>query len=79
MKWLLALVGAVLILAGSYLAAAIQTTGGVRVEDIRFAGTGGTRMSALLTFRPRRRGRRRACWRCTPDQHREMQDGLRSS
>ena len=48
MKWLLSALGAVLILAGSYLASRIQTADGVRVEDIRFAGTGGIEMSALL-------------------------------
>ncbi|HEY4942332.1 MAG TPA: alpha/beta fold hydrolase [Rhizomicrobium sp.] len=48
MKWMLCVLGAVLILAGSYLASAIQTAGGIRVEDIRFTGTGGLQMSALL-------------------------------
>ena len=48
MKWMLCVLGAVLILAGSYLANAIQTAGGVRMEDIRFTGTGGMQMSALL-------------------------------
>jgi pimeloyl-ACP methyl ester carboxylesterase len=48
MKWLLSALGVVLIVAGSALAAYIQTADGVRVEDIRFAGTGGTQMSALL-------------------------------
>ncbi len=48
MKWFLSVLGAVLILAGSYLASRIQTADGVRVEDIRFAGTGGIQMSALL-------------------------------
>ena len=52
MKWLLGALGAVLILAGSYLAARIQTSDGVRVEDIRFAGTGGIQMSALLYIPP---------------------------
>jgi pimeloyl-ACP methyl ester carboxylesterase len=48
MKWMLCVLGAVMILGGSYLADAIQSANGVRVEDIRFTGTGGTRMSALL-------------------------------
>jgi pimeloyl-ACP methyl ester carboxylesterase len=48
MKWFLSAFGAVLIVAGSFLASRIQTADGVRVEDIRFTGTGGTRMSALL-------------------------------
>src|SRR5258708_7166788 len=52
MKWMLCALGAGLILAGSWLASAIQTAGGIRVEDIRFAGTGGTRMSALLYIPP---------------------------
>ena len=52
MKWLLGALGAVLILAGSYLAARIQTSDGVRVEDIRFSGSGGTQMSALLYIPP---------------------------
>ncbi|MGY4396413.1 pimeloyl-ACP methyl ester carboxylesterase [Sphingomonas sp. UYAg733] len=45
--WLAAL-GLLLILAGAWLAATIQTSGGVSVRDIRFAGTNGTVMSALL-------------------------------
>ena len=52
MKWLLGALGAVLILAGSYLAARVQTSDGVRVEDIRFSGSGGTQMSALLYIPP---------------------------
>jgi pimeloyl-ACP methyl ester carboxylesterase len=48
MKWLLSTLGIVLIAAGSFLASRIQTADGVRVEDIRFMGTGGIRMSALL-------------------------------
>src|SRR5882724_5522671 len=48
MKWFLSALGVVLIVAGSFLAARIQTADGVRVEDIRFPGSGGVRMSALL-------------------------------
>jgi pimeloyl-ACP methyl ester carboxylesterase len=48
MKWLLSTLGVLLIVAGSYLGSRIQTADGVRVEDIRFTGTGGTQMSALL-------------------------------
>jgi len=48
MKWLLSALGVFLIVAGSTLASRIQTADGVRIEDIRFAGTGGTEMSALL-------------------------------
>lgn len=40
---------ALLILSGSFLAHYIQTSGGsVRIRDVRFAGTGGHMMSALL-------------------------------
>ncbi|QNQ11603.1 alpha/beta hydrolase family protein [Sphingomonas alpina] len=45
--WFAAL-GLILILAGAWLAASIQTSGGISVRDIRFAGTNGTTMSALL-------------------------------
>ena len=48
----LAAVGIALILAGSVLAWLIQTSGGVRVADVRFAGTGGLTMSALLYIPP---------------------------
>ena len=48
----LAAVGIALILAGSLLAWLIQTSGGVRVADVRFAGTGGLTMSALLYIPP---------------------------
>jgi len=48
MKWLFCALGALLILSGSYLASRIQTADGIRVEDIRFAGSGGLQMSALL-------------------------------
>ncbi|MFM9853339.1 MAG: alpha/beta hydrolase family protein [Sphingomonadaceae bacterium] len=46
--WWLALIGLILILAGAYYANRVQTDGGITVQDIRFAGTGGTEMSALL-------------------------------
>ena len=52
MRWMLCVLGAGLILAGSWLASAIQTAGGIRVQDIRFAGTGGIQMSALLYIPP---------------------------
>jgi len=48
MKWLLSVLGILLILAGSILASRIQTADGVRIEDVRFAGTGGIELSALL-------------------------------
>ncbi|WCM28897.1 lysophospholipase [Sphingomonas sp. QA11] len=47
-RWMLAAIGMVMILGGALLASAIQTSGGVRVSDIRFNGAGGTEMSALL-------------------------------
>jgi pimeloyl-ACP methyl ester carboxylesterase len=48
----LAFVGAVVMLAGGLLAWLVQTAGGVRVLDVRFAGTGGVAMSALLFIPP---------------------------
>jgi pimeloyl-ACP methyl ester carboxylesterase len=44
--------GLALILAGSLLASAIQTAGGVKLRDVRFVGTGGAPMSALLYIPP---------------------------
>jgi pimeloyl-ACP methyl ester carboxylesterase len=49
---ILFVVGIVLILAGSFAASKVQTAGGIRIEDIRFAGTNGIRMSALLYIPP---------------------------
>ena len=46
--WGLFLVGLVLILGGSWLASAVQTSGGISVTDVRFPGTGGVTMSGLL-------------------------------
>ena len=46
--WIWLLVGLALALGGAWLAASIQTQGGVDVRDIRFTGTGGKQMSALL-------------------------------
>ena len=43
-----ALLGLVLMFAGAALAMAVRTSGGVAVRDVRFVGTGGTVMSALL-------------------------------
>lgn len=37
-SWLAFALGWVVILAGSLLAHAVQTSGGVTVEDVRFAG-----------------------------------------
>lgn len=47
-RWSLALLGAILILAGSLLAYLTQTSGGIKVHDIRFKGAKGNTMSALL-------------------------------
>ena len=45
--WLI-LVGLAIVLAGALIAQSIRTTDGTTVRDIRFAGTNGTVMSALL-------------------------------
>lgn len=50
--WLLLVIGWLLILGGSWLASAIQTSGEIKVQDIRFAGTGGVTMSGLLYTPP---------------------------
>lgn len=47
-KWGLFAAGVLLILAGSWLASAVQTSGGVTVTDVRFPGAGGVTMSGLL-------------------------------
>ena len=41
-------VGILLIVAGGLLASGTQTSGGIRLVDVRFVGTGGAPMSALL-------------------------------
>ena len=46
--WLLFVTGWALIMAGSWLAAAVQTSGGISVRDVRFAGGHGVQMSGLL-------------------------------
>src|SRR6202008_5053577 len=43
-----AITGALLILAGGALAHLTQTYGGIKINDVRFAGAKGTTMSALL-------------------------------
>ena len=50
-NWLL-WAGLVLIVAGSALASVVQTAGGIEVRDVRFIGTGGLPMSALLYVPP---------------------------
>ncbi len=44
--------GLALVLAGALLAHFVQTTGGIRVMDVRFAGSDGSPMSALLYVPP---------------------------
>ena len=51
-KWSLAIAGAVLILAGGVLAYLTQTSGGIQIRDVRFAGAKGNTMSALLYIPP---------------------------
>jgi pimeloyl-ACP methyl ester carboxylesterase len=51
-RWSLAIAGLVLIVAGGLLAHLTQTSGGIRVEDVRFKGAGGNTMSALLYIPP---------------------------
>jgi dienelactone hydrolase len=51
-RWGLFALGWALILAGSLLAHLIQTSGGVRIEDVRYPGEDGKTMSGLL-FVPR--------------------------
>ncbi|UFS77010.1 alpha/beta fold hydrolase [Tardiphaga sp. 37S4] len=51
-RWTLAIVGAAMMVAGSLLAHLTQTTGGIKIEDIRFKGAKGNTMSALLYTPP---------------------------
>lgn len=51
-KWGLFAAGLMLILAGSWLANAVQTSGGIQVADVRFPGAGGVTMSGLLYTPP---------------------------
>jgi pimeloyl-ACP methyl ester carboxylesterase len=51
-RWSLAIAGVILILAGGLLAYLTQTSGGIRIEDIRFKGAKGNTMSALLYIPP---------------------------
>src|SRR3954466_9025798 len=51
-RWTLAVAGTVLICAGGLLASFTQTSGGIRIEDVRFKGTSGNTMSALLYVPP---------------------------
>jgi pimeloyl-ACP methyl ester carboxylesterase len=51
-KWSLAIAGVILILAGAVLAYLTQTSGGIQIRDIRFAGAKGNTISALLYIPP---------------------------
>jgi len=51
-RWSLAVSGAILILAGSVIAYLTQTSGGIKIRDVRFAGAKGNTMSALLYIPP---------------------------
>jgi pimeloyl-ACP methyl ester carboxylesterase len=51
-RWSLAIVGLILILAGGVLAYLTQTSGGIQIRDVRFAGAKGNIMSALLYIPP---------------------------
>jgi pimeloyl-ACP methyl ester carboxylesterase len=51
-RWSLAILGLILIVAGGLLAHFTQTSGGIRIEDIRFPGAKGNTMSALLYIPP---------------------------
>jgi pimeloyl-ACP methyl ester carboxylesterase len=51
-RWSWAIAGLILILAGGFLAHVTQTAGGIRIEDVRFAGAKGNTMSALLYVPP---------------------------
>ncbi len=47
-RWWLIVAGLVIVLAGAFLAQLVRTADGTTVRDIRFTGTNGTVMSALL-------------------------------
>src|SRR5207244_9324509 len=47
-RWSLAIAGVILILIGGICARLTQTSGGIRIQDVRFAGAKGNTMSALL-------------------------------
>ncbi len=50
--WLLLFWGLLLMTGGSLLAHLVQTSGGIRVQDVRFTGTGGTAMAGFLFVPP---------------------------
>ena len=47
-KWLLFAIGWIIVLAGSLLAYVTETANGIRIQDVRFTGSNGVEMSALL-------------------------------
>jgi pimeloyl-ACP methyl ester carboxylesterase len=47
-RWWLILLGLAIVLAGAFVAQSVRTADGTTVRDIRFTGTNGTVMSALL-------------------------------
>jgi pimeloyl-ACP methyl ester carboxylesterase len=51
-RWSWAIAGVILILAGGLLAWFTQTSGGIRIQDVRFTGAKGNTMSALLYTPP---------------------------
>ena len=51
-RWSLAIAGLVLILVGGWLAHLTQTSGGIKIQDVRFKGAKGNTMSALLYIPP---------------------------
>jgi len=51
-RWSLAIAGLVLIVAGGWLAHLTQTSGGIRIQDVRFKGAKGNTMGALLYIPP---------------------------
>ncbi len=51
-RWSLAIAGLILILAGGLLAHLTQTSGGIKIQDVRFKGAKGNTMSALLYIPP---------------------------
>jgi pimeloyl-ACP methyl ester carboxylesterase len=51
-RWSWAIAGVILILIGGFLAYLTQASGGIRIEDVRFAGARSNTMSALLYIPP---------------------------
>jgi pimeloyl-ACP methyl ester carboxylesterase len=56
-EWRLFSLGLLLIVAGALVAWFTQTAGNVRIQDVRFTGTNGTPMSALLYVPPNATGK----------------------